>query len=715
VDLEWAKISFPLRTRECVFKETLILRNSHLSCLHLIDTCIKSLNAEDLVSDQNILLSEGFRAEKGVDLAGARIGGNLECDGGRFFGETGTLALDLNGARIEGSVFLRRDSDGGKDFEAEGGVDLTGTTIGEDLDCDGGQFFGGPDVLALCANGVICHGSVFLRKGFKAEAGVDLIGTIIGGNLDCDGGQFFGNAKVPALDAHGAEIRCFVLLGDGFKAVGGVDLSAATIEGDLKCEKGGQFASKGERSPLDASRAKIKGSVVLWHGFKADGEVNLQIATIEGQLTCLGQFASKARERALNAIGAKIKGSVYLCQGFNADGGVDLSATKIEGDLNCHGGQFASKGERSALDASRARIEGSVFLSYGFKADGGASLLAATIEGNLVCTGGQFASEALEWALNANGAKIGGSVLLTEETAVDGKVGFGYATVTYNFQLWGVRSPEKAILDLGFAKVGRLLNDQNSWPSKGNLFLGGFVYDQIDDRASPNAEVQLRWLHLQPLRSVFLSQPYEQLAAVFREGGLEEDARQIMIEKNKEHGRHLHLPIWDWRRPLAWFDWVSAVFKWSWYRFFGNPLVGFGYRPGRAFGWSILVIALGWLFFKLGYDWKVVTPTGDKAYLVEKGGARRIKNGRPQLSEDYPKFNALVYSVETFVPLLKLGMGEYWGPNAKRDAPRDDGMLGKMAPKNFGSWLRCYMWLHIILGWFLGTLWIGGLTKLLKT
>jgi hypothetical protein len=75
-----------------------------------------------------------------------------------------------------------------------------------------------------------------------------------------------------------------------------------------------------------------------------------------------------------------------------------------------------------------------------------------------------------------------------------------------------------------------------------------------------------------------------------------------------------------------------------------------------------------------------------------------------------------VYSVETFVPLLKLGVGEHWAPNANLGLPLCTGVLVKIGfPSNYGSLLRYYMWLHIILGWILGTLWIGGLTKLLKT
>jgi hypothetical protein len=41
--------------------------------------------------------------------------------------------------------------------------------------------------------------------------------------------------------------------------------------------------------------------------------------------------------------------------------------------------------------------------------------------------------------------------------------------------------------------------------------------------------------------------------------------------------------------------------------------------------------------------------------------------------------------------------------------------ITKLAPLKSGSLLRCYFWFHIIAGWILTTLWVGGLTGLLKT
>ena len=492
LNLQWAKVSFPLRVRQSAFTQTIILQNAHLVSLDLTATSIKDLWAENLVTERNVILSAGFKAEGGVNLTGAKIGGDLDCDGGQFVSKSQRPALNANGAKFEGSVFL----------------------LGR----------------------------------FRAEGGVILVAATIGGNLECDGGQFISKGNIPALDASGA----------------------------------------------------------------------------------------------------KIEGSVYLRTGFRAEGGVDLVGATIGGDLECIGGQFVGKGNIPALSANSAKIDGSVFFREG--------------------------------------------------AVADGIVDLTFAQIGRAFQWTDFESPNKAKLHLTLAKCGTLWHDQHSWPSNGNLRLFGFVYDQIDDRASPNADVQLGWLHRQP-QVKFLTQPYEQLATVLRQRGLKEDARKVMIQKNKDQAKHLH-----WR------------LEWLWYGFIGKA-IGYGYSPWRAFWISLFVICVGWFVFERGYHSSLFTPTEDKAYLVEKDGTRRLsKNGTPQISGDYPKFNAFVYSAETFVPLLKLGLDEKWTPNAHGGTTLNVGMLGLLGfPRTWGSLLRYYLWFHIIAGWVLSALWVGGITGLAKT
>jgi hypothetical protein len=82
------------------------------------------------------------------------------------------------------------------------------------------------------------------------------------------------------------------------------------------------------------------------------------------------------------------------------------------------------------------------------------------------------------------------------------------------------------------------------------------------------------------------------------------------------------------------------------------------------------------------------------------------------LSQFYPRFNAFVYSLETFVPFLKLWMSGYWAPNATRLNCLK--VLKRQLPIT-GRRLRFYLWVHVAAGWVLTTLWVGGLTGLLKT
>lgn len=346
----------------------------------------------------------------------------------------------------------------------------------------------------------------------------------------------------------------------------------------------------------------------------------------------------------------------------------------------------------TSLTADSTHFDGGVHLGKGFRAEGEVHLSAATIEGNLDCECGQFISKGD--AINANSAKINGDVIF-RHVVVEGDVIFTYGYVANKFEWRRVKLSEKAKLDLRFTRVGTLWNDdQDSWPTRGKLLVGGFVYDQVHDPTPATKaqlrEVQLGWLQRQP-QDRFLSQPFEQLAAVLRKMGHDEDAKLVMIAKNDSEAKHT---------PLR----FNRIGDWTWFKIVGAR-IGYGYTPWSAFGYSLIVIGIGWLLFRRGYRRGLVTPTGDTKYTVETDGAHPS-------SGDYPNFNAFVYSLETFVPLVKLGLGDHWTPNANRGESLRLGIVG--FPRT-GGWLRGYLWIHIILGWVLTTLWVGGLTGLVKT
>ncbi len=156
---------------------------------------------------------------------------------------------------------------------------------------------------------------------------------------------------------------------------------------------------------LEMSGMTTEGPVFLRKGFEAAGEVNLIVAKIGGQLSCV-DGAFRGKKMALNGNGMTTEGPVLLSDGFEATGVVSLIGAKIHGDLECSGGVF--KAPVNALIGDRSEIGGHLFLSSerdadgqpvtkekcrGFQAVGIVRFSGATIKGDLRCDGGQFGME----------------------------------------------------------------------------------------------------------------------------------------------------------------------------------------------------------------------------------------------------------------------------------------------------------------------------------
>ena len=387
---------------------------------------------------------------------------------------------------------------------------------------------------------------------------------------------------------------------------------------------------------LNANEANINAAVLLRDGFKAKGEIVLLGATIGGTLDCRGAQLTNSDGDALNANRAKIGGHVFLRDGFKSNGNVDFIGAAIGADLDCSGAEFenperdvlsADGKEKTklggmALDASAAKINGSVFLRRGFRSRGEVNLTGATIGGTLICDGAQLTNP-IGYALQADSIKVAGSVLLRNDFKADGGVGFANSEVKGYFDWYKILPAKNTWLDLRSTKVATLLDDESGWPVEGNLFLDGFTYDRIDENSPTVAKTRIRWLHRQP-RDKFLPQPYEHLASVLKNMGHERELRKVMIEKNLDHA--------NFTKPLSQ--------EWWWYNVFGW-LIGYGYAPSRAFFISVGVILFGWWRFHRGFTRKLILPSNENGYEKDSAGNFVLKNGEREISDDYPKFNAL--------------------------------------------------------------------------
>jgi len=570
----------------------------------------------------SISFSDGFHAAGEVRLFGARIGKDLYCDKGSFANTNGSgIALNANSARVEGTVSLSDH------FRAEGMVDLTASTIGGFLTCEGGHFIN-PVGYALGAPAARIGGDVFLRNDFRSEGEVNFERAIIGGDLFSVQSYFINtNTNGFALKAYGARIDGTVVLGDHFQSKGSVDLHDSTIGGTLRCSSGnfsfpsglalnangvtihggvfldelhadgevnfawttigrslqcngGQFVSTNSRSiALDLDGVRIEGSVMLNSNFYAEGETRLLGANIGRDLECVGgRFIDiNSSGIALNARSAKIKGNVFLRNQFYAQGQVDLTDADIGELLDCGGGDFVNA-VSPALQAESLHVK-DVFLINGFHSQGAVFFDNAVISGDLNCRGGQFEfGDPGGPALDVNGAKIGGGLLLDKSFNLNGP------------------------LDLRFARVETVLDADESWPKTNNLLLDGFVYERFGPFSPVDADSRIRWLHRQS-QDHFFPQPYEQLAKVLRNMGREIDADEVMIEKNKDYARHLH------NYAVLWYGYIGQV-------------NGYGYRPGRAFIISVSVILFGCLVFLSGFALGNVIP---KKEAIELRRGQRVR------------------------------------------------------------------------------------------
>ena len=500
----------------------------------------------------------------------------------------------------------------------------------------------GSRVLSVTADGANVRGDVSLNNGFSAGGEVRLLGAQIGGNLECGGGAF-KNPGGDALSADRADVEGGVFLRDGFSAEGEVRLLGAQIGGSLECS-GGRFENPGKKA-LSADGANVKGAVFLSDGFSAEGAVRLLGAQIGGSLTCSGGTFKNPRGDALSADGANVKGSVFLGDGFSAEGAVRLPGARIECDLACSGGAFKNPG-KDALSADRANVKGDVFLSDGFSAEGTVLLLGAQIGGNLGFNGGRL------------------SKVIAESAAISGTL------------FWrGVEATEATGLNLTSASTGSLVDDEKSWPIKGNLFLDGFVYGHISGNSPRDAKTRLRWLERQ---EPFTPKPYRQLAKVLRETGDDSGARRVLFEmecrRRQAGGRSWYARLWGWG------------LKWT---------IGYGFYPWRALGWLVLLTVVGWGLFRHGYLSGAMAPTDKDAYCFFRD------QGWPP--DYYQRFTASVYSLENSLPFVSLGQKDHWTPDPN---PR-----GSRPMPGFLRWFR---WVQVLLGWLLATLFVVGVTGVVR-
>jgi len=470
---------------------------------------------------------------------------------------------------------------------------------------------------AHLADRLTVGGSIFCSEGFSATGEVRLPGAHIGVQLDCTGGHF-SNPNGSALSADDLTVDGDMFCREGFSASGEVRLPGAHISGQFGCT-GGQFSNP-NGSALSAERLTVDEGMFCRKGFSASGEVRLFGTHISGQFDCTGGQFSNPNGLALSAERLTVDEGMFCREGFSATGGVRLLGAHISGQFDCTGGQFSNP-NGVALNANGLTVDGGMFCRKGFAATGGVSLLGAHISGQLSCTGGQF-SNPDGLALNLSRTTVSGPLHM-ESTVL------------------------KGILDLTAAKTSSYHDNRAFWPQ--TLRLDRFVYDAIE---GASAKERLAWLRRN--EKGYSPQIYEQLAAVYRSAGNEEDARRILIAKQRRRSAEGNLAGKMWGFLL-------------------DCTVGYGYRTWLAAVWLVGLLVIGTFLFEYFHSAGDLTPAN-----------------KPDAQ---PPFQPFLYTLDLLLPVVSLHVRDAW------------------IAHGLAQWLSV---IFIVVGWVLATAVVLSLTGLLK-
>lgn len=308
-------------------------------------------------------------------------------------------------------------------------------------------------------------------------------------------------------------------------------------------------------------------------------------------------------------------------------------------------------------------------------------------------------------------------------------------------------------LNLLGTSVELLEDSRSDWPSHGDLVLDRFTYEAFVGSAPVDAALRVDWLSRQgPVNSPadFWPQPWEQCAKVLREMGHREDARKILIVKEKRQRKAARVRVRRVRRvwPVAlgavvgavgglavgmpfgvfaggaMFAGLALLIGLGWWRWVKDATlaitVRYGHVPLLAFAWLAGFLALGALVFDAAAARDAIKPNSSRVFRADEwyqchpdyvpGLGERARNvGTSQLdcylaqdeAKSHPRFNPFIYSADTLLPIVDLEMQGYWIP--------DDRALV------FGRWTRVFLWVQIAIGWALSLLAVAGFSGLIRT
>lgn len=336
-----------------------------------------------------------------------------------------------------------------------------------------------------------------------AVACLRLAGARIAGHLRLAGAQFEYALWIEecwfeaAVDLLGASAQTIVMTGC---RVPGIEADSAQIEGNLDLRR--SVVESLDSSPFnDISTA-----------------LSLSDAKVAGGMQLNGAHLSAPGGLAMAAGGLAMGGGIYCNRGFVARGEIRLVGAQLPRGLYMRGSHLHDPGPHGVALALNNAVVSRLDFSDGFTANGTVQLRSTQISDRVGFEGG---------TLNGSPDDDAPALLCRLMQAVD-------------VDLTLARPPTGAV-DLRGAQVSYLYDSEQSWPTV--VQLEGFVYGSIKKVESGErrdcVNHRLAWIRRSPAYS---PQPYEQLASWYRTIGHDDDARRILLAKQRHRRRAMPWP-----------------------------------------------------------------------------------------------------------------------------------------------------------------------------
>jgi hypothetical protein len=422
------------------------------------------------------------------------------------------------------------------------------------------------------------------------------------------------DGEIPALNVAGARVT------------GRLDLQYATIDHPVRlrhCRFDEPLRCHAARlREMNLSESVLPGLVA--HSVHVDGALRMTRTRFTGTVRLGGAqiggslYLESARVEAPDAevpvlqLNQAAIGADLWAPGLGTRGQIRLNGASVAGSVNLNEARLAHP-EHAALDAETLAVEGDMLVRHA-EVEGWVGLRGARITGRLDMSYSRLSHPGAT-ALRASSSAIG--------------------------ELWLRKGPGmEGTLNLRRAQIDVLFLEPETVPEQ--VLLNGLVYSSL----TPQEPAERRLPMVERDREGYVPHAYEQLAASYLRIGDERAARLVRLAKERRH-----------RTTLPWYGRLWGHVQ--------DATVGYGFRPLRAAGWLLSLVAVGSVVYG-------VRPP------------RALKAG------EAPEFNPVFYTLDLLVPVISFGQEAAYGPR---------------------GWYQWLSYVLVITGWILATTVVAGVSR----